>query len=720
MIFESFEASRYHIMRFHPNYPTDNNKGQREVWSRIKAALGSDEGIAYYRYPIYATIGRGRKEPDFLIVHRKYGIWVIESKGCLIGNIVTIEGHDWVMRDWYSENMSPISQVEAQLYEVKTLVERDRELRRLRIPFEYCVVLPFVTAAEWSGSGFAHHPSTESVVWLQDDLDKVAFRNHLRQATEGYMPVLGDTQWERLLGVFRGVVSDEEPRQPVPQSPPMSPSRIIHAVENRLGVLDEKQDRIAQEVPEGPQRIRGLAGTGKTILFARRVAQMHAAYPDWDIAFVYWSRSLNQTMKNLVDKFYRRLTGESPDWNRLHVWHAWGGRELTGFYRETVARWGCQYLSLNKAKSAVEGTETPFSAAMRLLEKESRDAIPFLDAIIIDEGQDLPASFYRIAYRALRKPKRLYWAYDEAQGIDSLIVPHAAEVFGRDAEGRPRVELSGSYPSGIQKAHNMNRCYRTPRLILTAAHAINMGLLRKGGPLQGVTRKADWLDLGYGVIEGDFKPASVKAGRSVVIERLEKACGHPVDSPDFSVPFDPRDVLQIQITSSQEEDIDFVVSSVQHDLESGLRSEDIAVVLLEPWFHLARALADRLQQLGIQPRLLTNENRDQFRQDGEITLSGIRWAKGNEAYKVYAMNLHQAGAEVISPEKELVARNQVFVALTRTKLWCVAVGRDGEIMRELMQAREQSGKLSFPAFNQASLKRSMEDRDRQVLMEPGA
>ena len=67
-------------MQFHPNYPTDNNKGQRELWRQIKDTLSQDEGVAYYRYPIFATTGRGRKEPDFLIVHRRYGINVINLR----------------------------------------------------------------------------------------------------------------------------------------------------------------------------------------------------------------------------------------------------------------------------------------------------------------------------------------------------------------------------------------------------------------------------------------------------------------------------------------------------------------------------------------------------------------------------------------------------------------------------------------------------------------
>jgi len=699
-------------MKFNPNYPNDNNKGQRQLWHALKNAFERDDGVAYYRYPIFATSKRGRSEPDFLMIHRRFGIWIFESKGCQIGQIGAIEGHDWQMLDWYATSMSPVSQVEAQFFEIKRLFERDTELAKLNIPFEYRIVLPFVTTSEWDKQGFSKHPSTHGIVWLDEDISGGTFRQKVQAASGAYMPKLSDDQWERVLGAFRGVVSDNVPRQPLQGAPIYCHSRVIHAVESRLRVLDEKQDRISQEVPEGPQRLRGLAGCGKTVLFARRVAQMHASNPDWEIAYVFWSRSLYQQIRDLVDKHFQRLTGESPNWHKLHIWHAWGGQELTGFYRELTTRWACHHLDFNRALNIAINGESAYEAACRILENECQDRPPLLDAIVVDEGQDLPASFYRIAHHSLRFPKRLYWAYDEAQGVDSLLVPNASEIFGRDLLGRPIVDLSGSYPSGMQKAHNLNCCYRTPRQILTAAHVINMGLLREGGPLQGVTSKEDWAALGYQVVEGDFSAASVKARAPVTLRRPDSSSGHPIDHSMFSASLDRSKVFVVHESPSQRSDVDFVSASIQRDLESGLRAEDIAVIALEPTKYLFKEIEDKLRTLGIQVLALNNQNKDQFRQLGCITISTVRRAKGNEAYKVYALNLHMADdGQVTSLEQAMIARNQVFVALTRTKLWCVAVGRSGSIMAELFEASVADESIRFSAFNQASLKRSIGDSD---------
>jgi superfamily I DNA and RNA helicase len=691
-------------MNFYPNYPNDNNKGQRFVWQALKDAFKEGDGVAYYRYPIFAKHGSRLSEPDFLVVHRKYGVWIFESKGCQIGNIVAIQGHDWQMRDWYSTTMSPISQVEAQHWEVKHLVGKNKELQG--IPIEWRVVLPFIQTDEWASSGYLNHPSTNGVVWLKEDLEKPRFLQKIQEASAGQMPQISDELWERLKGVFRGVVDDTPPRLPIPGTPPTNYSQIIHAVENRLKVLDEQQNRVSQEVPDGPQRIRGLAGTGKTILFARRVAQMHAHYPGWEIAFVFWSRSLYQQILALVESNFRRITGtgEAPNWDKLHIWHAWGSNQRTGFYRELSSKWNCPFLNVGQAELQAMQGESKFEAACRLLEQQSIGKQPIFDAIVIDEGQDLPASFYRVAHRSLKEPKRLYWAYDEAQGIDNLIVPSGAKIFGRDEAGRPVVDLKRFYTSGIRKARNLNRCYRTPRLVLTTAHAVNMGLLREGGPLQGVTHKYEWQNLGYNIIEGDFR----SLGSTVVLERPESTSRHPIDCHEFEPGIDPSDVFDIKITANEEEDADFVANSILRDLESGLRPEDIAVVSLEP-FSLLKKVDNELRTMGIST-LFNDQN--SFKKDGHVTLSYIRRAKGNEAYKVYVLNLHMADKHTANDEnREMILRNQAFVALTRTKLWCVVVGRSCSIMDEITKVKNQGGVLRFPAFKQDKLRRSMADEE---------
>ncbi|MEE4384407.1 MAG: nuclease-related domain-containing protein, partial [Pseudomonadales bacterium] len=179
-------------MRFCPNEPPDHNQGERLVWNLLKRAFEGDEGVAYYRYPVFAGRGSRRHEPDFLIVHRKFGIWVFECKGARIENIAEINGQEWDMRRWYDETIYPVQQADDQMFAVKALVERERELRRLGIPFEYRVLLPFVKEGEWTGSPFAENPSCMGVVLVGEQLERAALRAELTTHGLAHMPELTD------------------------------------------------------------------------------------------------------------------------------------------------------------------------------------------------------------------------------------------------------------------------------------------------------------------------------------------------------------------------------------------------------------------------------------------------------------------------------------------------------------------------------------------------
>ncbi len=70
----------------------------------------------------------------------------------------------------------------------------------------------------------------------------------------------------------------------------------------------------------------------------------------------------------------------------------------------------------------------------------------------------------------------------------------------------------------LEKSEIMNKCYRTPGPVLTAAHAIGMGLLRPDGMLRGYTTQEDWENIGYEVLEGSFNPP----GQKVVLHRPDE------------------------------------------------------------------------------------------------------------------------------------------------------------------------------------------------------
>lgn len=709
-------------MDFHPYEPLDNNQGQSKVWESVKKAFKEDEGVAYYRYPIFYKSGKLMREPDIVLLHREYGLWVFECKGYNLSNIQGIQGHQWLMNNWHSEYETPVAQAEDQMFAIHNRFNQSRETRN-KVNCHFRVALPSINTNEWLNSSFATLPSTEGVVLTKEQLTPKALRNYIEEHSQKCK--LSDDDWRLVTAVLGGTLPTKQPRNIPTGTDPENPIRIIHHIESQLKILDETQQKIAFELPEGAQRFRGLAGTGKTVLLAKKIAKMHVKHPDWTIGYVFFTRSLYNQILELITLYHQEMHPDNiePDWRKLKVLHAWGAREQKGFYRDLAQKSGVYPKSLNDVKREI-GNVSPsesFEYICHCLQEEANYIPEIYDALIIDEGQDLPPIFYQLAYQSLKEPKRLYWAYDEAQGIGSLIVPEAEEIFGRNSDGSLVINLSGSYSGGIQKGHRMKTCYRTPRNLLMTAHALNMGLFREGGALQGVTRKDQWEAIGYEVIAGSFNAV----GKPVTITRPDEFSPHPIDSSDFPLQSALGDNLTVNKFSSEDEEVKWIAHRVAHDLKLGFNPCDIIVTALggdyeKDYFNKLKLA---LFQQGVEAYVAgVDGNPNTFQIANHVTISNIFRAKGNEAWKVYASRFHYATLPISwKDETELHKRNEAFVALTRSRVWCHVTGLDNPIFAELENAIAQHNKdkcFTFPAFNKASLKRLLEESEETLPLLP--
>lgn len=717
------------------NYaPLNPNTAEKIFWKALEKTFQNDHCIAFFRYPIFKRSGNQLREPDVIFLHRELGLWVFECKGCRISNLDFIEGHQWVMRDWHKEEEYPTLQAEDGMFAVKSKLEGRRETREL-LSYHYRVSIPFIQQREWQDKKFSNLPCTQGVVLLEEDLKPAALREKLQLgAQDRPQRSLSDEQWQSLVTALGGSLPQQEPRSIPTGTDPQNPVRVIHALESSLRFLDEQQQKVAFEIPEGPQRIRGLAGTGKTVLFAKRAAKIHAAHPDWKIAFVFFTQALYEQVIKLIDIYYREMVSDDDvavNWENVQVLHAWGSQNRNGFYRNLALKSGARFLTVQDIQQILGRSCSPaesFEFACDSLEEEVNDIPVLFDAILIDEGQDLPASFYRLAYQSLSDPRRLYWAYDEAQGIGLLTVPRPLQVFGRDPNQLPVVDLGGNrladgtrtspfYEGGIRKAHNLNRCYRTPRLLLMAAHAVNMGLLRQEGCLQGVSNKEDWEVLGYTILDGDFSDASVKAGKTVTITRSMEQSPHSVDGDDFSQQEALGSLLMIQTFASEDEEQEWIAQQIEQDLQLGFKPWDLMVT--GPSGNYEKEYLRGLQQNLMRRKINSviagiDTPSDVFRQDDCVTLSPIFRAKGNEAWKVYACRFHSTTQPLAwKKESELQKRNEAFVALTRSRVWCTVTGVESEspIFDELRSIVQQYPNLTFKSFNKSSLRRVIDEEE---------
>lgn len=689
--------------------------GERVIWEAIvKALKGTGEGIAILNYSDFQRYEQTRYQPDILLVSREWGMAVIEVKTCAIEQIVQIRANQWEMQGFYARHITPFKQGENQLWSILNRCHRQPTLK-YRVPGRVIVALPLITRDDFRHRGFADDHPTCPPILFGDELGRRSILNSLEQDAvifnQSALPLLLDEpQWQQLQAVIVGhpavpkVIPAIVDTSPAPPAEPLVVPRrgeVLQQFRDWISDVDIQQAKIGMQIPPGPQRIRGIAGSGKTLLLCQKAARMHLQHPDWEIALVFFTRSLYEVLPPAVRQWLEYWSdGEmSPDFThgKLKVIHAWGGKDKPGLYSILRDRAGVSAVVSEKPTGSIP--ERFAAACKRLL--DSGLVEPSFDAILIDEGQDLAVdgewkyedkqTIYWLAWQALRPispeephSKRLIWAYDEAQSLDTLGIPSYGEVFGTELGGI----LSGSktgptYKGGIKKSEVMKKCYRVPGPVLIAAHAIGMGLLRLQGMLSGFTTKQDWERIGYEVTAGTFV-----SGKQITLSR-------PSDNSPNPIPkLWGRNPLEFAVYDSYEAQVQAVINQIRHNLEyDNLQpSRDILVLILGSdqdteaqrprtgqlplSLQLQQRLANQLQQAGIPYYIpgaadrnrypdANNRNADRFWHEDAITVSRLYRAKGHEAPMVYVLGLEA----VAQDEANLALRNQLFVALTRSMAW---------------------------------------------------
>lgn len=228
-------------------------------------------------------------------------------------------------------------------------------------------------------------------VLLRDDL-RNALERVIQAAPLQGGELIDDEAWELLQQVVAGTVLFRR------GAAPGKSLRAAYRARDHLHRLDAQQEQIGKQVPPGPQRIRGIAGSGKTVLICQKAALMHLKHPDWDIALTFSTQSLYDTYRRGLDQWLRRYTGGErgydPETSKVKVLHAWGRRDQPGLYREMARRHEVTPVAMDRIPEAERGSPLQNYAwalqdLLTTLKKRGQRVQPVFDAILVDEGQDL-------------------------------------------------------------------------------------------------------------------------------------------------------------------------------------------------------------------------------------------------------------------------------------------------------------------------------------------
>lgn len=502
--------------------------------SLIEAFNGLEgfNGQLFVGYPIISTAD-GRHPIDAVYVSPGHGVVVFDL----------VEGTD--LGDYQYRQDDAATRLQQRLLSYRDLVRR-RELQTKITSITYAPTFKAVNIN-------ADYPITEAV-HLREALDLVNWPNATQDLYQQTLSAIQTISTIRRSRTARSIANDA------------SRGAKLLNLENSIATLDNLQSKAVIETVEGVQRIRGLAGSGKTIVLALKAAYLHAQHPDWRIAVTFNTRSLKGQFRRLINSFTVESSGEEPDWERVRVVNSWGapgGPDRDGLFYEYCTANGATYRDFSTARDDF-GRERAFDDACAAALGEVQSPKTLYDAILVDEAQDLPPAFLRICYTMLDNSRRLVYAYDELQNLSGDGLPSATEIFGVNERGEPNVSFAyESYDLGARRDIVLEKCYRNSRPVLVSAHGLGFGIYRTPPPREstGLVQMFDqpglWTDIGYEVTAGALEP-----GSHVTLKRTEET------SPAFLERHSPINDL-----------VEFRVFRTRGSKTSGLPSRSNAILL---------------------------------------------------------------------------------------------------------------------------------------------
>ena len=227
-----------------------------------------------------SVVGGRSGAPDIALLDPASGLHVVEVKGATLGQVRAIHagGAIEIAYDAGVVRRDPSRQARQKMFDIKDAATRNFG-GDLNIGFQSWVVFPKIARGDWEakfGSAVTERPD----VIFSEDLCSSGLGFLLRRKGADLLAKVGMRECpENQMRSVKAAFGDSEALRPAPRSGPLPPEgskgeQLSQALsENR--VLTELQQRLtSQEWNDGPRLVRGVAGSGKTVVLATQAARM--------------------------------------------------------------------------------------------------------------------------------------------------------------------------------------------------------------------------------------------------------------------------------------------------------------------------------------------------------------------------------------------------------------------------------------------------------------
>lgn len=393
-----------------PGYSTCAGRmtaGERRFAQRLESKLEEDY-LCWYDVPI----GSGNVHPDFIVVHPRRGLLILEVKDWKTDTLQSITRTDACLLTptGIKHVANPLEQARQYAHAVLKILESDpqlifasgRQQGKLLFPWSYGVVLTNISRKIFDENDLQGALEPGRVICqdeMTESVDAESFQERLWEMFpfrfNGAMslPQLDRIRWH-LFPVIRLAP---------PQSDlfPKAEKKENLAIPDLIRVMDLQQEQLARSLGEGHRVIHGVAGSGKTLILGYRAEHLARALVKPILVLCY--------NKPLADKLTQVIKSKGVA-DKVHVrtFHAWCRSQLVTF-NAGVPSQGDMSIS-----------ELMATFVEKVIYATDRGQIPRgqYGAVLIDEGHDFRPEWLKLIVQMVDPTTNaLLVLYDDAQSI---------------------------------------------------------------------------------------------------------------------------------------------------------------------------------------------------------------------------------------------------------------------------------------------------------------
>ena len=645
-----------------------------------------------------AALGKRSRPEDLVVWIEGVGAVVVEIKSHMIGGIRRFENNIPVVvyQGAEHEDVFLVDQPRTFAFELRAQIELAFDKADLAPPALYWAGwLPRVSPEDIVARGQA---VAGDKVWLSDMLSAEQIRARLPR-----MRTLTGTQgadrnglelFMRLFGCTAGLRIFREPRA-------VQPGTLGYQIDLRtqeLRRLTKEQEDLAfsPQLLRGPKVIRGVAGSGKTIVLANAVANLlietryqaqnnlfgEDGAPPVRALVLCYNRALVDHLQRLIAQTFDALKPEST-WIFPH-------KQIEVRNIDRLFYWLYRKCGLGEYTPTDKDDEiAPF------VQRFCEIILPHLEPythIFIDEGQDIQHAWYPLirglAQRDDHAGPSILLFYDDAQNVYGVRRPGTAGLPAwRELLG---AEIS---PRGLRTIMRVG--HRNTNEILSFSFNILLGAFAQHDPqMAGFADLASYVEE---MIPDDPQLNHPNAGRACV-ERLGER--------RYQINFSLRSGQWPTLHTYEEREAMFeaLVGSLEHlTAQDGQQVDPRDILVMAPNKQTVWKLAECLRRRGLKVHVpikqawradgenaFKNPADEPFFQDGTITVSTIKSAKGYGAHVCHLVAVDElcvgmGDGQDSQRDYEQLVRAEFHAGATRALLHLEVWGQPCPLMTEAQQ-----------------------------------